>query len=83
MNTEDTPMVETGAPRTQSRIEELEALVAAIRPDFIKFYSDGNKAAGTRVRAAMQELKNLAQVVRNEVQTIKNEGKASTPAADA
>ena len=44
--------------------------------DFEKFYKDGNKAAGTRVRLAMQELKNFAQMVRNEVQTIKNEGKS-------
>ena len=41
--------------------------------DFTKFYADGNKAAGTRVRGAMQELKNFAQAVRTEVQTIKNE----------
>lgn len=44
--------------------------------DFTKFFNDGNKAAGTRVRAAMQELKNFAQTVRTEVQSIKNEGKA-------
>ena len=46
--------------------------------DFQKFYVDGNKAAGTRVRLAMQELKTFAQTVRNEVQTIKNGGKEST-----
>ncbi|MBK9032969.1 MAG: histone H1 [Myxococcales bacterium] len=34
--------------------------------DFIKFYNDGNKAAGTRVRGAMQDLKNFAQQVRTE-----------------
>jgi hypothetical protein len=42
--------------------------------DFEKFYRGGNKAAGTRVRNAMQELKVFAQAVRTEVQTIKNEG---------
>ena len=30
------------------------------------------EAAGTRIRKAMQEIKNLAQSVRTEVQTIKN-----------
>ena len=40
--------------------------------DFQKFYQDGNKAAGTRVRNAMQELKAFAQTVRNEVSEIKN-----------
>jgi len=40
--------------------------------DFEKFYKDGNKAAGTRVRNAMQELKAFAQTVRNEVTELKN-----------
>ena len=37
----------------------------------IKF-NMGNKAAGTRVRKHMQIIKNTAQDVRKEVQTIKN-----------
>ena len=31
-------------------------------------FNDGNKAAGTRVRKNMQDIKNLAQQVRVEVQ---------------
>ena len=58
------------------RYAELQALVAAMQADFVKFYKDGNKAAGTRVRNAMQELKTFAQTVRNEVSQIKNEGKS-------
>jgi hypothetical protein len=54
------------------RFVELQKLVAAMAGDFEKFYKDGNKAAGTRVRNAMQELKNFAQTVRNEVSAIKN-----------
>lgn len=54
------------------RFEELRHLVEAMRPDFEEFYRDGNKAAGTRVRTAMQELKNFAQRVRVEVLSIKN-----------
>ncbi len=73
MNEETNTSVSAEAP-TMSRYEELKALVAAAEADFNKFYNEGNKAAGTRVRAAMQELKNFAQTIRTEVQTIKNEG---------
>ncbi|MEO6775754.1 MAG: hypothetical protein ABI467_22530 [Kofleriaceae bacterium] len=67
----------TGESESHSvpRFSELEALVAKMGPDFEKFYKDGNKAAGTRVRNAMQELKTFAQAVRTEVQSIKNGGK--------
>lgn len=72
---------QTGA---SDRYSELQRMVAGMAADFEKFYRDGNKAAGTRVRLAMQELKTFAQTVRNEVQSIKNEGKPSTePEASA
>lgn len=61
--------------RSVPRYDELKALVAKMGADFEKFYKDGNKAAGTRVRTAMQELKTFAQAVRTEVQAIKNGGK--------
>tara|TARA_R100001129_G_scaffold21133_1_gene13476 strand:+ start:200 stop:379 length:180 start_codon:yes stop_codon:yes gene_type:complete len=35
-------------------------------------FNIGNKAAGTRLRKHMQTIKNVAQDVRKEVQTIKN-----------
>lgn len=77
---------ETAGSNQVARYAELQALVAGMAADFQKFYQDGNKAAGTRVRLAMQELKTFAQNVRNEVQSIKNGGKeaaapAETPAA--
>ena len=56
------------------RFNELRAMVEAIEADAAKFFDKGNKAAGTRVRKAMQELKNTAQEIRAEVQKIKNEG---------
>ena len=59
---------------TVARYAELQALVAGMAADFEKFFNGGNKAAGTRVRNAMQELKTFAQTVRNEVSAIKNEG---------
>ena len=55
-----------------TRYEELEALMESLKEDFGKFYDGGNKAAGTRVRKGMLELKNLAQEIRVEVQEIKN-----------
>ncbi len=64
---------------TAPRYEELKAKIAAMEGDFVRFYVNGNKAAGTRVRLAMQELKTLAQEIRTEVQNIKNE--AGTPKA--
>jgi hypothetical protein len=72
---------ESTSPNQVARYAELQALVAGMAADFEKFYKDGNKAAGTRVRLAMQELKTFAQTVRNEVQSIKNEG--GKPSTDA
>jgi hypothetical protein len=60
-----------------NRYEELQRMVAGMASDFEKFYRDGNKAAGTRVRNAMQELKAFAQTVRNEVTAIKNAAAAN------
>ena len=46
----------------------------SLEADFQKFYDKKNQAAGTRVRKGMQELKNLAQEIRVEVQETKNAG---------
>lgn len=54
------------------KFSELKALVAAVEADAEKFYEKGNSAAGTRVRKGMQDLKNLAQAIRLEVQEAKN-----------
>ncbi|MFZ5999360.1 MAG: histone H1 [Bacteroidota bacterium] len=54
------------------KFEELKNLIASIEPDAEKFYSKGNSAAGTRVRKGMQDLKNIAQAIRAEVQELKN-----------
>lgn len=55
------------------RFEEIKDLVLALEGDFSKFYDKGNQAAGTRVRKGMQELKNVAQDIRVEVQSKKND----------
>lgn len=57
------------------RFEELKSAVTALEADFDKFYEKKNKAAGTRVRTGMQELKKLAQDIRVEVQEMKNSDK--------
>ena len=56
------------------RFDELKDLVMSLEGDFQKFYDKENQAAGTRVRKGMQELKNLSQTIRVEVQEIKNKG---------
>lgn len=55
-----------------SRYSELKSFVDELEEDFAKFYEKSNKAAGTRVRKAMQDLKRLAQDIRVEVQDKKN-----------
>ncbi|MEM9895986.1 MAG: histone H1 [Bacteroidota bacterium] len=56
------------------RFEELKSMVESLEADFEKFYDKKNNAAGTRVRKGMQEMKNLAQEIRLEVQEMKNNG---------
>ena len=56
------------------RFEELKELVMSLEGDFAKFYDKQNSAAGTRVRKGMQDLKNIAQEIRVEVQDMKNKG---------
>ena len=55
-----------------NRYEQLYSVLMSIQDDFQKFYQHNNKAAGTRVRKGMLELRKLSQEIRQEVQTIKN-----------
>ena len=66
-----------------SNFSQLKDLVMSLEADFEKFYDKGNSAAGTRVRKGMQELKNMAQTIRTEVQNKKNDAPAAAPAAPA
>jgi hypothetical protein len=50
--------------------ENLKALVAEIEADVSKA-EGGNKAAGTRVRKQMQQIKQASQSVRNKVLEIR------------
>lgn len=55
------------------QFDRLKNYVASLEEDFDKFYVKKNKAAGTRVRKSMQQLKQIAQEIRVEIQEIKND----------
>lgn len=50
------------------KYEELYHILIESMPDFKKFYEDSNKAAGTRVRKAMMELRKAAKDIGADVQ---------------
>lgn len=55
-----------------SRFDEIKNLIGSFEEDMNKFYEKGNKAAGTRTRKGLQELRKFSQEVRLEIQDIKN-----------
>jgi len=54
------------------QFEELKALIAEAEKDAEAFFSKNNKAAGTRLRNAMQQIKVKAQDIRTAVTEQKN-----------
>ncbi len=54
------------------KFKELKELISSAEADAVAFFDKGNKAAGTRLRNAMQQSKVLAQDIRNEVTAKKN-----------
>jgi hypothetical protein len=52
--------------------DELKRMVESIADDVAKA-EGGNKAAGTRVRKAMQDIKNAAQEVRKKILEVRSE----------
>lgn len=52
----------------EKQYAKLYHILTASHKDFRKFYGDDNKAAGTRVRQAMLELRKAIQDVRVDVQ---------------
>ena len=57
------------------KIAKLKELIASAEADADKFYNKSNSAAGTRLRGAMQQLKVLAQEIRQDVTEKKNKAK--------
>lgn len=56
------------------KFNQLKSLIEGLESDADKFFNKGNSAAGTRVRKGLQDAKNLAQEIRLEIQSTKNEG---------
>jgi hypothetical protein len=54
--------------------DRLKTLVAQVEED-LKKAEGGNRAAGTRVRAMMQDIKNAAQEVRQKILELRDAGK--------
>lgn len=61
---------------------QLARCVENIEKDASKFFVNGNKAAGTRARKHLQELKQLAQDLRVLIQDTKNEQTKAPGAED-
>ena len=57
--------------------ETLKTLIQDVEEDVAKA-EGGNKAAGTRVRKAMQEIKNAAQTVRKKILEVRS-SEGATP----
>ena len=52
--------------------QKLKEVIAAAEADAVNFFDKGNKAAGTRLRNALQEVKVLSTDIRKEVTEKKN-----------
>jgi hypothetical protein len=74
MNPESAPAPAPAPAASGDAFEQLEKMVAAAKEDYHKAVG-GNKAAGTRVRKSMQEIKAQAQAIRVKVL----ETRATTP----
>jgi len=54
------------------KLDSIVDLIEETRDDLLKFEEKGNSLAGTRVRKAMQNVKEIAQDIRLGIQDIKN-----------
>jgi len=54
------------------KFENLKAILEGLNEDVQKFDEKGNKAAGTRIRKGLQEIKTVAQDLRKEISEKKN-----------
>jgi len=55
--------------------KDLKETVLALEEDAIKFYEKRNKAAGVRLRKGLQDIKSLAQAIRQDVSLKNKESK--------
>lgn len=54
---------------------ELKTMLLALEDDASKFYEKGNKAAGVRLRKGLQDVKTMAQNIRQDVSAKNKESK--------
>ena len=54
-----------------TKFKELQDVLNTVEQDAAKFYEKGNKAAGTRLRNGLQQIKVLATEIRKEVTELK------------
>ena len=54
-----------------SSFAQLKKAVLTLEADAEKFYNSGNKAAGTRLRNGLQQIKKVAQEIRQDINDIK------------
>jgi hypothetical protein len=57
------------------KINELKALIETVEKEGQAFYEKNNKAAGTRLRNALQQVKTIATDLRKDVTEKKNAAK--------
>jgi hypothetical protein len=55
----------------QNNLNRFKELVSEFETDYLKFTEKGNKAAGTRARKALQEIRNLSKDIRTEISSAK------------
>lgn len=68
------PNLDSLKKHLMDKYNELLEMVTSMEKDFQKFYDGDNKAAGTRIRKGLQDLKAHCQTLRLEVQEMKNNG---------
>jgi Skp family chaperone for outer membrane proteins len=56
-----------------ARIAELQNLLDNLKAEYEKFEVKGNQVAGTRSRKLLQDIKNLAQDIRVQIQEVKRQ----------
>jgi len=54
-------------------LQNIESELECLKAEYAKFAENGNKAAGTRARKHLQNIKKAAQDLRNSIQSSKKE----------
>ena len=57
----------------QNSLNKLKEFMSEFESDYARFSEKGNKAAGTRARKALQEIRNLAKDIRTEISDSKKQ----------